>query len=71
MGNLRFARQNLLLLGRGHRMDPIAIAEFASALFVGVALLGYIGKQVESGGIKWLRRCLIAIFFYLIIDALA
>ncbi len=52
-------------------MDPIAIAEFASALFVGVALLGYIGKQVESGGIKWLRRCLITIFFYLIIDALA
>ena len=59
------------LLGRGYRMNPIAIAEFTSAAFVGVALLGYIGKQVQSDGIKWLRRCLITIFFYLIIDALA
>lgn len=52
-------------------MNPIAIAELASAAFIGVTLLGYIGKQVESQAIKWLRLCLVAIFVYLFFDAFA
>lgn len=52
-------------------MEPLVIAEFTSAVFIGIGLIGqyYTRSKSESG--RWLRMCATTTCIYLLIDGLS